>query len=56
MAGKEGKGKRKRDHDGSTTQPKKKVAIQTAPEQAQSSTIKVASVQVESTCPPVIGQ
>ncbi|KAI8944200.1 RNA polymerase I associated factor, A49-like protein [Xylaria longipes] len=45
--------KRKREQDG-TVQPKKKVAIQTASEPPQSNTIKVASVQLESSCPPVI--
>ncbi|KAI0969431.1 RNA polymerase I associated factor, A49-like protein [Xylaria arbuscula] len=52
MAGHKEK-KRKREQDG-TARPKKKVAIQTAAEQSQSNTIKVASVQLESTCPPVI--
>ncbi|KAI0434094.1 RNA polymerase I associated factor, A49-like protein [Xylaria sp. FL1042] len=45
--------KRKRGQDGAS-RPKKKVAIQMASEQAQSNTIKVASVQLESICPPVI--
>ncbi|KAI0453304.1 RNA polymerase I associated factor, A49-like protein [Xylaria acuta] len=45
--------KRKREQDGAA-QPKKKVAIQTASELPQSSTIKVASVQLDSSCPPVI--
>ncbi|KAI0512621.1 RNA polymerase I associated factor, A49-like protein [Xylaria bambusicola] len=54
MAGKEGKRKRDRDHDGSAKQPKKKVAVQTDSEQAQFNTVKVASMQVESTCPPII--
>ncbi|KAI1131609.1 RNA polymerase I associated factor, A49-like protein [Nemania abortiva] len=45
--------KRKREQDG-TTQPKKKVAIQTASEPAQSSTIRVASVKLDNSCPPVI--
>ncbi|KAI1281335.1 RNA polymerase I associated factor, A49-like protein [Xylaria sp. FL0933] len=52
MAGDKEK-KRKRGQDGAP-RPKKKVAIQTASEQAQSNTIKVASVRLESTCPPVI--
>ncbi|KAI1429258.1 RNA polymerase I associated factor, A49-like protein [Xylaria sp. FL1777] len=52
MAGDKEK-KRKRGQDG-TSRPKKKVAIQTASEQVQAGTIKVASVQLESTCPPVI--
>ncbi|KAJ2988444.1 hypothetical protein NUW58_g3975 [Xylaria curta] len=47
--------KRKREQDG-TAQPKKKVAIQAASEPAQSNTIKVASVQLNSSCPPIIGE
>ncbi|RWA10798.1 hypothetical protein EKO27_g4312 [Xylaria grammica] len=54
MAGsKEKEKKRKREQDG-TTQPKKKIAIQAPPQQAQANTIKVASVQLHSSCPPVI--
>ncbi|KAI0911513.1 RNA polymerase I associated factor, A49-like protein [Ustulina deusta] len=45
--------KRKRGQDG-TSRPKKKVAIQTASEQARPNTIKVASVQLENDCPPVL--
>ncbi|GAP90065.1 putative RNA polymerase I associated factor [Rosellinia necatrix] len=45
--------KRKREQDGAA-RPKKKVAIQTASEPAQSNTIKVASIHLESSCPPVI--
>ncbi|KAI0552071.1 RNA polymerase I associated factor, A49-like protein [Xylaria curta] len=45
--------KRKREQDGAV-QPKKKVAVQTASEAPQSNTIKVASVQLGSSCPPVI--
>ncbi|KAI0439305.1 RNA polymerase I associated factor, A49-like protein [Xylaria telfairii] len=52
MAGSKEK-KRKREQDG-VSQPKKKVAIQTASEPAQSNTIKVASVQSGNSCPPVV--
>ncbi|KAI0858897.1 RNA polymerase I associated factor, A49-like protein [Xylaria cubensis] len=45
--------KRKREQDGAV-QPKKKVALQTTSEAPQSNTIKVASVQLGSSCPPVI--
>ncbi|KAI1156022.1 RNA polymerase I associated factor, A49-like protein [Nemania diffusa] len=45
--------KRKREQEGAAP-PKKKVAIQTASEPAQSNTIKVASVKLGSSCPPVI--
>ncbi|TGJ81088.1 hypothetical protein E0Z10_g7681 [Xylaria hypoxylon] len=52
-SGKEKEKKRKREQD-STAQPKKKVAVQTASQQAQPNTIRVASVQLDSSCPPVI--
>ncbi|KAI0105442.1 RNA polymerase I associated factor, A49-like protein [Nemania sp. FL0031] len=45
--------KRKRDYEG-TAPPKKKVAIQTASQPPPSSTIKVASVKLDGSCPPVI--
>ncbi|KAI0481575.1 RNA polymerase I associated factor, A49-like protein [Xylaria cf. heliscus] len=45
--------KRKREQDGAA-QPKKKVAIQTVSEPVTSNTIKVASVQLNNSCPPVI--
>ncbi|KAI3336427.1 RNA polymerase I associated factor, A49-like protein [Xylariaceae sp. AK1471] len=45
--------KRKRGEEG-TAQPSKKVAVQTASEPTQSNTIKVASVQLDNRCPPVI--
>ncbi|KAF2972088.1 hypothetical protein GQX73_g1431 [Xylaria multiplex] len=51
--GKEKEKKRKREQD-VAAQPKKKVAIRTASKQAQPNTLKVASVQLDSSCPPVI--
>ncbi|KAI0408662.1 RNA polymerase I associated factor, A49-like protein [Xylaria palmicola] len=45
--------KRKREQDGAA-QPKKKVAIQTPSGPAQPSTVKVASVQLGSSCPPIL--
>ncbi|KAJ8124381.1 hypothetical protein O1611_g9259 [Lasiodiplodia mahajangana] len=45
--------KRKREQEGAA-QPKKKVAIQTTSESAPSSIIKVASVKLDGSCPPVI--
>ncbi|KAI1180135.1 RNA polymerase I associated factor, A49-like protein [Nemania sp. FL0916] len=45
--------KRKREQD-ETARPKKKVAAPTSTEAAHPKTIKVASVNLESSCPPVI--
>ncbi|KAI1430859.1 RNA polymerase I associated factor, A49-like protein [Xylaria sp. CBS 124048] len=53
MASSEEKKKRKRGEDGAE-QPQKKAAVPTASKLTQSNTIKVASVQIGSECPPVI--
>ncbi|KAI1168118.1 RNA polymerase I associated factor, A49-like protein [Nemania serpens] len=45
--------KRKREQD-ATARPKKRVAIQAVSQSAQSNTIKIASVNLDSSCPPVI--
>lgn len=47
--------KRKREQD-ATARPKKRVAIQAVSQSAQSNTIKIASVNLDSSCPPVIGE
>lgn len=47
--------KRKREQDG-TARPKKKVAIQAASQSAQPDMLKIASVSLDRSCPPVIGE